>query len=498
MAQPPSGAFATCLNDVCDGRSGCVGYPSDILYQIKWVDRYNLDINLEPAAVTRPESTGDVAAFVKCASENNVKVQARSGGHSYANHGLGGEDGALVIDLENFQHFSMNPDNWQATIGAGHKLHDVTEKLHDNGGRAISHGTCPGVGLGGHATIGGLGPSSRMWGSCLDHVVEVEVVTADGKIQRASEDENSDLFFALKGAGASFGIITEFVMRTNQEPGDVVEYTFSLTFSRHRDLSPVFEAWQNLISDPDLDRRFGSEFVMHELGAIITGTFFGTEAEFEATGIPDRIPTGKKSVVVNDWLGSVAQQAQDAALWLSDLSTAFTAKSLAFTKDQLLSSESIKDLMDYIDDANRGTLIWFLIFDVTGGRINDVPMNATAYRHRDKVMFCQGYGIGIPTLNGRTREFIEGINSLIRSSVATNLSTYAGDLFSNPQSVRPGQKSVVNYFDDRASSNGSEESSGGLNGGTRDERGGCWSWQRSGASFAVFVALFVVMALGFL
>ncbi|PNH66486.1 hypothetical protein VD0001_g8137 [Verticillium dahliae] len=309
MAQPSSSAFATCLNDVCDGRWGCVGYPSDILYQINWVDRYNLDINIEPAAVTRPESTEDVAAFIKCASENNVKVQARSGGHSYANHGLGGEDGALVIDLESFQHFSMDSDNWQATIGAGHTLHDVTKKLHDNGGRAISHGTCPGVGLGGHATIGGLGPSSRMWGSCLDHVVEVEVVTADGKIQRANEDENSDLFFALKGAGASFGIITEFVMRTNEEPGDVVEYTFSLTFSRHRDLSPVFEAWQNLISDPDLDRRFGSEFVMHELGAIITGTFFGTEEEFEATGIPDRIPTGKKSVVVNDWLGSVAQQA---------------------------------------------------------------------------------------------------------------------------------------------------------------------------------------------
>ncbi|KAF3342171.1 hypothetical protein VD0002_g8144 [Verticillium dahliae] len=527
MAQPSSSAFATCLNDVCDGRWGCVGYPSDILYQINWVDRYNLDINIEPAAVTRPESTEDVAAFIKCASENNVKVQARSGGHSYANHGLGGEDGALVIDLESFQHFSMDSDNWQATIGAGHTLHDVTKKLHDNGGRAISHGTCPGVGLGGHATIGGLGPSSRMWGSCLDHVVEVEVVTADGKIQRANEDENSDLFFALKGAGASFGIITEFVMRTNEEPGDVVEYTFSLTFSRHRDLSPVFEAWQNLISDPDLDRRFGSEFVMHELGAIITGTFFGTEEEFEATGIPDRIPTGKKSVVVNDWLGSVAQQAQDAALWLSDLSTAFTAKSLAFTKDQLLSPESITYLMDYIDDANRGTLIWFLIFDVTGGRINDVPMNATAYRHRDKVMFCQGYGIGIPTLNGRTREFIEGINSLIRSSVPTNLSTYAGyvdasldspqdsywgpnlntlgqvkknwdphDLFSNPQSVRPGQKSVVNYFDDRTSSNGSEDSSGGSIGGTRDEQGGCWSWQRSGAAFAVFVALFVGLVLG--
>ncbi|KAM0329532.1 hypothetical protein ACHAQA_004841 [Verticillium albo-atrum] len=503
MGQQPSSTLASCLNDVCDGRSQCVGFPSDILYQINWVDRYNLDIDIEPAAVTRPETTEEVAAFVKCASENNVKVQAKSGGHSYANHGLGGEDGALVIDLENFQHFSMDRKTWRATIGAGHKLNDVTEKLHDNGGRAISHGTCPGVGLGGHATIGGLGPSSRMWGSCLDHVVEVEVVTADGKIQRASEDENSDLFFALKGAGASFGVITEFVMRTNEEPGDVVEYTFSLTFTRHRDLAPVFEAWQDLISDPDLDRRFGSEFVMHELGAIITGTFYGTEEEFEATGIPDRIPTGKKTIVINDWLGSVAQQAQEATLWLSDLSTAFTAKSLAFTRDQLLPSDGISDLMNYIDDANRGTLIWFLIFDVTGGRINDIPMNATAYRHRDKIMFCQGYGIGIPTLNRNTRNFMNGIVSSIKSSVSGNLSTYAGyvdaslespqeaywgpnldtlgqvkedwdpnNVFSNPQSVRPGQKSLSGTSDDSGSSNDSEsegDSGGGSNGGSQDQ-----------------------------
>jgi FAD/FMN-containing dehydrogenase len=89
----------------------------------------------------------------------------------------------------------MDESNWQATIGAGHKLQAVTQKLHDNGKRAVAHGTCPGVGIGGHATIGGLGPSSRMWGALLDHVVEVEVVTADGKIQRASDKENSDLFF---------------------------------------------------------------------------------------------------------------------------------------------------------------------------------------------------------------------------------------------------------------------------------------------------------------
>ncbi|KAF6833683.1 berberine bridge enzyme [Colletotrichum plurivorum] len=468
MGQKPSSPLATCLDKVCDGRSSCVGYPNDPLYQINWVKPYNLDIPVKPIAVTKPSTKEDVAGFVKCAADNGVKVQPKSGGHSYANFGLGGTDGALVIDLANLQHFSMDTDTWQATIGGGHRLHDVTEKLHDNGKRAMSHGTCPGVGIGGHATIGGLGPSSRMWGSCLDHVLEVEVVTADGKIQRASETQNSDLFFALKGAGAGFGVITEFVVKTHPEPGDVVQYSYAITFARHRDLAPVFKAWQDLISDPDLDRRFSSEFVMQELGVIISATFFGTEDEFKKTGIPNRMPAGKVSVVVNDWLGDVAQKAQDAALWLSEVQSPFTAKSLAFTRDDLLSDKAIQDLMNYIDGANRGTLIWFLIFDVTGGAINDVAMNATAYRHRDKIMFCQGYGVGLPVLSGKTKEFMAGVASTIRSGVPNELSTYAGyvdptlddaqekywgtnlpalqrikaawdpkDLFSNPQSVRP-------------------------------------------------------------
>lgn len=138
--------------------------------------------------------------------------------------GLGGVDGALVVDLVNMQKFSMDTNTWQATIGAGTKLGSVTQKLHDNGKRAMAHGVCPGVGIGGHATVvsrfycgrllrvcplafsrfadwnfvlrqGGLGPMSRMWGTCLDHVLEVEVVTADGSIKRASPTQNSDLFF---------------------------------------------------------------------------------------------------------------------------------------------------------------------------------------------------------------------------------------------------------------------------------------------------------------
>jgi FAD/FMN-containing dehydrogenase len=97
--------------------------------------------------------------------------------------------------MVNFQHFRMDNVTWQATVGAGTRLGEVTKKMHDAGGRAMAHGVCPDVGIGGHATIGGLGPMSRMWGSCLDHVLEVEVVTADGRIQRASPTQNQDLFW---------------------------------------------------------------------------------------------------------------------------------------------------------------------------------------------------------------------------------------------------------------------------------------------------------------
>lgn len=193
-------------------------YPQDADYLSK-INAYNLDYPVYPAALIRPTTVEEVSAAVKCAVKANVKVQPRSGGHSFANYCLGGVDGALVVDLIYFQKFEMDSGDggsWEATIGAGTLLGDVTTRLHDAGGRAIAHGTCPQVGIGGaynynnsrdsicnrffwlppgHATIGGLGPTSRQWGSTLDHIREVEVVLANGTITRANENQNPDLYF---------------------------------------------------------------------------------------------------------------------------------------------------------------------------------------------------------------------------------------------------------------------------------------------------------------
>jgi len=131
-----------------------VAFPGPF-WQLTDVKRYNLDIDSNPAAITYPSTNAQVASVVTCARTNNAKVQARSGGHSYANFALGGADGGstVVVDLKNFQQFSIDQQSWIATIGAGTLLGDVTKRLEQHG-RAMAHGTCPQVGIGGHATIG--------------------------------------------------------------------------------------------------------------------------------------------------------------------------------------------------------------------------------------------------------------------------------------------------------------------------------------------------------
>lgn len=268
---------------------------------------------------------------------------------------------------------------------------------------------------------------SRMWGSALDHVVEVEVVTSDGKIQRASEAENSDLFFALRGAGASFGIITEFVVKTHPEPGSVVEYTYNFSFGRQKEMADVYRDWQALVGDPDMDKRFSSLFIAQPLGALVTGTFYGTEEEFKRTGIPDKLPAGGRvEANVTDWLGSLAHEAEVAALTLSDLPSSFYSKSLAFREQDLLDDKSIDALFDYMDDSRVGTLLWFIIWDSTGGVINEIKPSSTAYPHRDKVFMYQSYAIGVPKLSGTTKKFLEGVHEHIKKGAPNAATTYAG------------------------------------------------------------------------
>ncbi|KAJ7483161.1 hypothetical protein FB451DRAFT_1169792 [Mycena latifolia] len=420
-ASQPGSPLQVCLNNVFASNKGGVSYPQDFLYQFMDVNPYNTNIPVNPAAVTRPTTSEDVAKIVQCAVASAVKVQARSGGHSYGNYCIGGEDGAVVIDMVNFQQFSMDNSTWQATIGAGTLLADVTSRLHNAGGRAIAHGTCPQVGIGGHATIGGLGPISRQWGTALDHILEVEIVLANGTITRASATQNPDILFAVKGAAASFGIVTEFVFMTHPEPPNAVIYSYTLQLGAHAGLAPTFAAWQDIVADPALDRKLASEVVIFELGMIISGTYFGTRDEYNALNFEQRLTNTATVVsvsVLDDWLGVVSNWAEAEALKLiGGVPAPFYSKSLIFKATTPIPAAGIQALFNYFDIADKGTLIWFAIFEVEGGAVNDVALDATAYAHRDAQIYMQTYGVGLISLSNATTAFITGISDTITNAM---------------------------------------------------------------------------------
>jgi hypothetical protein len=342
--------------------------------------------------------------------------------------GLGGVDGAVVVDLKNLQQFSMDTTTWVATIGSGTLLGDVTQRLHNAGGRAMSHGTCPQVGSGGHFTIGGLGPTSRQFGAALDHIVEAEVVLADGSIVTASDTQNQDVFFAIKGAASGFGIVTEFKVRTEPAPDTAVKFEYTLKVGSTEERATLFKQWQAYVSNPDLTRKLASTLTLLDDSMVITGTFFGTEEEYNALNIGSQWPgVNGKAIVFQDWLGLVGNWAEDVALKLvGGIPSHFYAKSTAWTPSDLMDSDTIDKMFAYIDSADKGSLAWFVLFDFQGGYTNDIPTDATAYAHRDVLIWMQSYSV---SLVGAVRQaqfdFLDDLNTLVTNDKAP-YSAYSG------------------------------------------------------------------------
>lgn len=312
--------------------------------------------------------------------------------------------------------FSIDHFTFHATFGSGVLLSDVDKYLHNACGRAISHGTCPQVGLGGHATIGGLGPTSRQFGMALDHILEVEVVLANSSIIRASETQNQDILFAIKGAAAGFGIVTEFTVRTEKEETEAVRYSYTFVFGYTGARASLFKRWQSFVSNPSLTRKFASIFTILPGSVVVSGTFFGSKAEYDSLDLEGKFPgyTNWSVVIFRDWLGLLSSWGEDLILDLGGgVPASFYSKSLSFSERRLISNSTIDDLFQYVDTINEGTLLWFLIFDLAGGATNDVPSDATAYAHRDVLFWMQSYAVSLGPVSKTTYNFLDGINDLL-------------------------------------------------------------------------------------
>ncbi len=227
---------------------------------------YNLRLAYTPAVIVVPTDAGQVADAVLCAAASNVKVQAKSGGHSYASFSSGGQDGSMVIDLQSFQDINVDPEEYhRAKVGAGVRLGDLALSLYNQSQRALPHGTCPGVGVGGHATHGGYGYSSRAWGLTLDLIIGADVVLANGSFVHVSAEEYPDIYYALRGAADSFGIIIYFYFQTKPAPSAVVNWSYTIPgmYTSAATSAAVFKKIQDFALNPSfVDRKLAFGYVL--------------------------------------------------------------------------------------------------------------------------------------------------------------------------------------------------------------------------------------------
>jgi FAD/FMN-containing dehydrogenase len=174
---------------------------------------WNGMIARRPAVAVRAASTDDVVRTVSFARDNELELSIRSGGHNIA--GLSLSDGGLTLDMSQRRTVDVDPDARLARVAAGCTLGDVDRATQQHG-LAATLGFVSATGVAGLTLGGGFGYLTRRFGWTIDDLEEVEIVIADGTVRRASRTENEDLFWALRGGGGNFGVVTEFVYRLHE------------------------------------------------------------------------------------------------------------------------------------------------------------------------------------------------------------------------------------------------------------------------------------------
>ncbi|KAB5576093.1 hypothetical protein GE09DRAFT_615021 [Coniochaeta sp. 2T2.1] len=357
---------------------------------------FNLQLNFTPVAIAVPANTKHIQDAVACAAKLGVKANAKCGGHSYASFGLGGEDGHLTIEMDRMNAVKLDNTTGIASVEGGSRLGHVASELYAQGKRAFSHGTCPGVGVGGHALHGGYGISSHTKGLALDWMVGATIVLANSTVVNASKTENPDLFWAIRGAGGSMGVVSSFRFSTFAAPEKVTFFIASVPWGTQARAYAGLKAVQDFALDSmptELNMRvfITGRFVNFE------GMFYGDKAECQAALQPLLNKTSATVQMSQEgtWLDQLSHFGNGIALDQGhpyNYHETFYSTSL-YT--QALTDEQLTSLTTYwFKNAKANRRDWYLQIDLHGGNTSAVAapdVDSTAYAHRDFLFMYNFY-----------------------------------------------------------------------------------------------------------
>jgi FAD/FMN-containing dehydrogenase len=227
--------------------------PSDESYD---ADRalFNAMIDRRPALIAQCASAADVAQTIRFARVHDLPLAVRGAGHNGA--GLGSVDGGVVADLSGLRSVGVDPEARAVRVGGGCTWGEVDAATHEHG-LAVPCGVISTTGVGGLTLGGGLGHLTRGYGLTIDNLLAAEIVLADGQRVTASPDSEPELFWAIRGGGGNFGVVTEFTFRAHR----VTDVVGGPTFWPIEQTAEVLSAYREFL--PTLPRNATGFFCFH-------------------------------------------------------------------------------------------------------------------------------------------------------------------------------------------------------------------------------------------
>ncbi|QRW15213.1 FAD-binding domain protein [Ceratobasidium sp. AG-Ba] len=401
--------FTSCLQN--SGSTGSILTPSSSSYNDARI-AYNQRLSYKPAAIAYPNSAAD----------------------------LGGKDGALVIDMKNMKSLTVDSSGI-AKIQTGNRLGDLAQGLWDNGQRALPHGTCPYIGTGGHAAFGGFGPFSRVAGLLQDRITAAEVVLANGTLTTASATKNADLFWALRGAGASYGVVTQWTFATLAAPPNVIGYSIEYdTKFTASSLASVLAAWQKLaMAAPKEMAMFGvvGPDGQGNLYLQFIGNYYGTRSEFNSAAADWKTalnPSNFTNTTYN-WYDSLVAFDGPLSTKNPEPKDTFFAKSL-FTKKAVTSGQWTSFTNYLVSKGANSDTNWFVEIGLYGGMIKDLGADVTSFAQRDAILCFQLYASsmnGNPPYPSDGMSFVAGMLNALDPNPQAAYVNYVDPTLTNSQ-----------------------------------------------------------------